>query len=130
VASQKVPYIDVFHVNPGADGHSRPQRAARLDISAQDRLGFTPFLKTTPDGAEVWFSHKLADTVSCRSTRDGFELLDNVALGMGARPNHVEFVANAKGSVVYATRPRCPRGRDDGGPGGVASSRLQPGCRR
>ena len=120
VASQKVAKVDVFRVNPGADGHSQPQRLTTLDISAQDKLGFTPFMKTTPDGAEVWFSHKLADTVSCRSTREGFDLLDSVSLGNLGRPNHVEFVANAKGSVMYASLARV----DDSGPGGVASSQI------
>ena len=120
VASQKVSKVDVFRVDAGADGHSRPQRLTTLDISAQDKPGFTPFLKTSADGAEVWFSHKLADGVSCRSTKGGFELLDSVALGAGARPNHVEFVDNARGSVVYASLARV----DDGGPGGVASSPI------
>ncbi|MBE7941680.1 MULTISPECIES: YncE family protein [Ramlibacter] len=120
VASQKTPRIDVFRVNPGSDGHSQPQRITTLDIAAQDKPGFTPFMKTTPDGEEVWFSHKLADALSCRSTRGEFELLDTVPLGMGARPNHVEFVSNARGSVVYASLARV----DDGGPGGVASSQL------
>ena len=120
VASQKVPKVDVFRVNPSADGHSRPQRATTLDISAQDMPAFTPFMKTTPDGAELWFSHKLADAVSCRSTQGGFNLLDTVPLGVGARPNHVEFVSNARGSVVYASLARI----DDGGAGGVASSPI------
>ena len=120
VASQKVAKVDVFRVNAGADGRSQPQRLSTLDIAAQDKPGFTPFIKTTPDGAEVWFSHKLADALSCRSTREGFELQDSVPLGAGARPNHVEFVANAKGSVVYASLARV----DDGGPGGVASSQI------
>ncbi len=120
VASQKTSKIDVFRVNPGTDGHSQPQRLSTLDITAQDKPGFTPFMKTTADGAEVWFSHKLADALSCRSTRGSFDLLDNVPLGMGARPNHVEFVANARGSVVYASLARI----DDGGPSGVASSPI------
>ena len=120
VVSQKVSKVDVFSVNPGADGHSQPKRLTTLDISVQDKLGFTPFMKTTPDGSEVWFSHKLADAVSCRSTREGFDLLDNVSLGNLGRPNHVEFVANAKGSVVYASLARV----DDSGPGGVASSQI------
>jgi YVTN family beta-propeller protein len=120
VASQKVPKVDVFRVHPGPDGHSSPQRLTTLDISAQDKPGFTPFLKTTPDGAEVWLSHKLADAVSCRSTHEGFELLDTVPVGPLGRPNHVEFVANAKGSVVYASLARV----DDSGPGGVASSQI------
>jgi YVTN family beta-propeller protein len=118
VVSQRVSRVDVFRVNPGIDGHSQPQRVTTLDTSVQDKLGFTPFMKTTPDGAEVWFSHKLADALSSRSTRGGFELIDSLPLGMGARPNHVEFVSNARGSVVYASLARI----DDGGPGGIASS--------
>jgi YVTN family beta-propeller protein len=120
VASQKVAKVDVFRVNAGADGHSRPERITTLDIGAQDKAGFTPFMKTTPDGTELWLSHKLADAVSCRSTRGDFALGDNVALGMGARPNHIEFVANARGNVVYASLARV----DDGSPGGVASSQI------
>jgi YVTN family beta-propeller protein len=120
VASQKVAKIDVFRVNPDADGHSRPRRLTTLDIAAQDKPGFTPFLKTTPDGKEVWFSHKLADRVSARSTREPFGLLDAVPLGNLARPNHVEFVDNRKGSVVYASLARV----DDNGPGGVAASQI------
>ena len=120
VASQKVARVDVLRLNAGADGRSRPERVTTLDISAQDKPGFTPFLKTTPDGAELWLSHKLADGVSCRASRGGFELLDSVPLGTAARPNHVEFVANAKGSVVYASLARV----DDAGPGGVASSQI------
>src|SRR5262245_1100555 len=87
-------------------GHSRPERLTTLDIAAQDKPGFTPFLKTTPDGAEVWLSHKLADAVSCRSTQGAFELLERISLGEAARPNPVEFVANARGSVVYASLAR------------------------
>ncbi|MDB5955616.1 YncE family protein [Ramlibacter sp.] len=120
VASQKVARIDVFSLRAGSDGHLAPQRATTLAIAEQDRPGFTPFLKTTPDGDEVWFSHKLADSVSCRSTRPEFHLLDAVPLGTDARPNHVEFVNNARGRVVYASLARV----DDGGPGGVASSRI------
>ncbi|CDS50651.1 Surface antigen gene [Polaromonas sp. CG9_12] len=120
VASQKVAKVDVFSVNLDANGHSQPKHLRTLDISAQDKLGFTPFMKTTPDGNELWFSHKLADALSCRSTREGFELLDNVSLGAMGRPNHVEFVANAQGSVVYASLARV----DDSGPGGVASSQI------
>ena len=120
VASQKVSKIDVFRVNPDASGYSRPERITTLDIAAQDKPGFTPFLKTSPDGGEVWLSHKLADAVSARSTRQPFDLLDTVPLGNLARPNHVEFVQNAKGKVVFASLARV----DDGGPGGVASSQI------
>ena len=120
VASQKVSKVDVFSLRAERDGHFAPQRLTTLDIAEQDRPGFTPFLKTTPEGDEVWFSHKLSDTVSCRSVKPDFHLLDAVPLGTNARPNHVEFVNNAKGRVVYASLARV----DDGGPGGVASSRI------
>jgi YVTN family beta-propeller protein len=119
VASQKVSSVDVFRVNAAGDGRSNPMRVETLDIAAQDKPGFTPFLKTSPDGGEVWFSHKLADAVSSRATRPGFELIDAVPLGMMARPNHVEF-ENANGKVVYVSLARV----DDGGPGGVASSQI------
>lgn len=120
VASQKVSKIDVFRVNPDENGYSRPERLTTLDITAQDKPAFTPFLKTAPDGKEVWFSHKLADAVSARSTVEPFGLLDAVPLGNLARPNHVEFVENRKGKVVYASLGRV----DDNGPGGVAASQI------
>ena len=120
VASQKVPRIDVFRVNADGNGYSRPERITTLDIAGQDKPGFTPFLKTTPDGKEVWFSHKLADTVSARACAEPFGLLDAVPLGNLARPNHVEFVENRRGSVMYASLARV----DDNGPGGVASSQI------
>jgi len=120
VASQKVPRVDVFRVNPDSNGYSRPERISTLDIAGQDKPGFTPFLKTTPDGKEVWFSHKLADTVSARVCTEPFGLLAAVPLGNLARPNHVEFVENRRGSVVYASLARI----DDNGPGGVASSQI------
>ena len=120
VASQKVSKVDVFRVDPDPNGHSRPERLATLDIAAQDKPGFTPFLKTSPDGREVWFSHKLADAVSARSTSDPFGLLDAVPLGNLARPNHVEFVENRKGKVTYVSLARV----DDNGPGGVAASQI------
>jgi len=120
VASQKVSRVDVFRVNPDANGYSRPERLTTLDIGTEDKPGFTPFLKTTPDGAEVWFSHKLVDAVSARSTREPFGLINAVPLGNLARPNHVEFVENRNGKVVYASLARV----DDNGLGGVASSQI------
>ena len=133
VASQKVAKVDVFRVNANTSGYSKPERITTLDVSAQDKPAFTPFIKTSPDGSEVWFSHKLADTVSCRSTREAFEVLDTVPLGNLARSNHVEFVENKKGKVLYASLARV----DDGGPGGIASSQIaiidrsaKPGTRK
>jgi YVTN family beta-propeller protein len=120
VASQKISKIEIFKVNPDSRGYSHPERLSIIDIATEDRFGFTPFLKTSPDGKEVWFSHKLADAVSCRSTDEPFGLLDIVSLGNMARPNHLEFVENSKGKVVYVSLARV----DDGGPGGVASSQI------
>jgi len=120
VVSQKVPKIDVFKVNPDERGHSSPERITTLDISQQDAAGFTPFMKTPPDSKEIWFSHKLADAVSARLTAEPFSLLDTVLLGEKARPNHLEFVENEKGRVIYISLARV----DDNGPGGVASSRI------
>jgi len=120
VVSQKVPRVDIFHVRPDAQGYSQPLLKATLDISSADRPGFTPFLKTSPDGTEVWMSHKLADQVSAIDARDPHRTLDVVPLGNLARPNHLEFVQNAQGKVIYVTLARV----DDGGPGGVASSQI------
>jgi YVTN family beta-propeller protein len=120
VVSQKVSRVDVFQLNPDSEGFSHPVRKATLDISAQDPRGFTPFLKTSPDGGEVWLSHKLADQVSALDVWEPYRTLDTVPLGSMARPNHLEFVQNDRGRVVYVSLARV----DDGGPGGVASSQI------
>ena len=112
--------IDVFETNFGSDGHSRPKRAKAVEIRAQDPRAFTPFLKTSPDGQEVWFSHKLAGAISAWSANAELQPMDTVGLGENARPNHVEFVENARGKAVYVSLARV----DDGGPGNVASSRI------
>jgi len=120
VASQKVSRVDVFKVNPDSKGYSRPVRLTTLDIGAYDKPSFTPFIKTSPDGAELWLSHKLADQVSAIETKAPFRTLIAVPLGNLARPNHLEFVENAKGKAVYVSLARV----DDAGPGGVASSQI------
>ena len=120
VVSQKESRLDVFEVRADGQGFSRPRRATTVDIKAQDPFGFTPFEKTSPDGKEIWLSHKLADSVSAWSVAASPKLLDHVALGDKARPNHVEFVENKNGEAVYVSLGRV----DDGGPGGVASSRI------
>ncbi len=120
VAGQKVSKVDVFKVNPDSKGYSSPERLITMDIGEQDKFGFTPFLKTSPDGKGVWFSHKIADAVSARSTSEPFKLLDLISLGSMARPNHLEFIENANGKAVYVSFARV----DDGGPGGAASSRI------
>ena len=120
VVSQKVSKIDVFRTNRDQQGYSQPSRMQTIDISGQDPYGFTPFQKVSPDGREMWFSHKIADALSCRSISGEQQLLDLVPLGTKARPNHVEFVENSQGKVVYASLGRV----DDGGPGGAPSSRV------
>ncbi len=120
VASQKVAQMDVFATEFDANGLSNPRRLTTVNIAAQDARAFTPFLKTSPDGLEVWLSHKLADSVSAWSVNESPNALDTIGLGENARPNHVEFVENARGKAVYASFARV----DDGGPGSVAASRL------
>jgi DNA-binding beta-propeller fold protein YncE len=120
VVSQKTAAVDVFAVDRDQQGFSRPRKLTTLDITGQDKFGFTPFLKTSPDGTEVWLSHKLADSLSALATKEPFSVLDGVPLGQQARPNHVEFVENPRGKVVYASLARV----DDNGPGGVASSQI------
>jgi YVTN family beta-propeller protein len=120
VAYQKGALMDVLLVNPDGEGYSHPERKLRLDLSAQDPPGFTPFLKSSPDGSEVWLSHKLADAVSAFETADPHRIFDTVPLGDLARPNHIEFVENEGGRAVYVSLARV----DDNGPGGVASSQI------
>jgi DNA-binding beta-propeller fold protein YncE len=120
VISQKVAQMEIFKVNPDARGHSRPERLRLVDLSMQDKPAFTPFQKLSPDGSQMWLSHKLADAVSIVSVRDPGQVLATVALGEMARPNHLEFVDNARGQVTYMSLARV----DDGGPNGAASSRL------
>lgn len=120
VASQKVSKLDILEVNQSKAGYSEPKRLVTIDISQQDKAGFTPFLKTSPDGKEIWLSHKLSDAVSLRSATEPFSLLDNVSLGKLARPNHFEFVENENGKVAYISLARV----DDGGAGGAASSQI------
>lgn len=120
VVSQKVSQVDVLALDTDAQGFSRPRRLTTLDIRAQDPFGFTPFEKTSPDGREVWLSHKLADRVSAIESSGAHRTIDVVPLGELARPNHVEFVENARGKAVYVSLARV----DDNGPDGVASSRI------
>jgi YVTN family beta-propeller protein len=120
VASQKASQLEIIETNFGRDGFSRPKRRALIDIKAQDPFAFTPFEKTTPDSKELWLSHKLADSVSAWPVSADPKALDSVSLGKLARPNHIEFVENGRGKVVYVSLARV----DDGGPGGVAASQI------
>ncbi|MGX1744226.1 beta-propeller fold lactonase family protein [Bosea sp. NPDC055353] len=118
--SQKLPRIEVYDVKYDAQGFSTTERKTTIDTTAQDRFGFAPFVKITPDGREFWVSQKLADCLSVYEASAEHRLLDHVPLGEKARPNHVEFVKNARGSVAYATFARV----DDDGPEGRTSSRI------
>ena len=120
VISQKLAQLEIMQVNPDGNGHSRPKRLRLVDLSAQDKPAFTPFQKLSPDGSQMWLSHKLADAVSIVSVKDPGAVLATVPLGEMARPNHLEFVDNARGQVTYMSLARV----DDGGPNGAASSRL------
>jgi DNA-binding beta-propeller fold protein YncE len=120
VVSQKVAQVEVLEVEPDAQGYSRPRRVAVLDIAAHDKPGFTPFQKNSPDGREMWMSHKLTDAVSAISIEQPFRTLATVPLGNLARPNHLEFVENSQGRVAYVSFARV----DDNGPNGVASSQI------
>jgi YVTN family beta-propeller protein len=120
VVSQKAAQLEIMQVNPDANGHSRPKRLRLVDLGAQDKPAFTPFQKLSPDGTQMWLSHKLADAVSIVSVKDPGTVLATLSLGEMARPNHLEFVDNAGGQVTYMSLARV----DDGGPNGAASSRL------
>ncbi|MBA3771950.1 MAG: YncE family protein [Ramlibacter sp.] len=120
VISQKVAQLEIFKVNADARSHSRPERLRLVDLSMQDKPAFTPFQKLSPDGSQMWLSHKLADAVSVVSVRDPGQVMATIALGEMARPNHLEFVDNPGGQVTYMSFARV----DDGGPNGAASSRL------
>ena len=120
VISQKTAQLDILQVNADAKGYSRPKRLRLVDLSSQDKPAFTPFQKLSPDGSQMWLSHKLADAVSIVSVKDPGTVLSTISLGELARPNHLEFVDNARGQVTYMSLARV----DDGGPNGAASSRL------
>ena len=120
VVSQRVPRVDVIGLNADDEGYSKPQRVAMLDISLVDKHGDTPFLKHTPDGAQAWLVHELADAVSVIAAGAPFHPLVTVPLGAGARPNQIEFVENDKGRVAYVTLARV----ESDPHGGVAASRI------
>ena len=108
VVSQKTSSIEVMDVAYDASGYSTVGMRKTLDISAQDPFGFSPFLRRSPDGREIWAVHKLADRVSVLSTGGVVEarVVETLAIGDKARPNHLEFVENANGRAVYVSCAR------------------------
>lgn len=87
------------------EGRSSVRQMRAFDLRAADPFGFTPFLKLSPDGDEMWLSHKLADRISIVDPRTA-AVRETIALSTRARPNHVEFVENANGRAVYASQAR------------------------
>lgn len=61
---------------------------------------FSPFLKVSPDGREVWVTHKTIDKVSAL---DAVTLRTLKTIDVGPRPNHVEFVTRGGRTLVYVT---------------------------
>ena len=62
-----------------------------VNLTKIDPLGFTPFVKVTPDGSEVWLVHKSADAITVISTQQPFNIISTIKLEKGSKPNHVEF---------------------------------------
>ncbi len=87
VGSQKEAKLQVLDV-------AKKKPVATIDLQEHDPLRFTPFLKLSPDGSEVWLTHKLSDSVGVISAREPFDYLKQIELPSGSRPNHVEFVGN------------------------------------
>ncbi|WP_211844928.1 beta-propeller fold lactonase family protein [Neoroseomonas eburnea] len=120
VVSQKAAVIDLLSVDYDAEGLSRIAGRRRIEIAERDPFGFSPFLKLSPDGGEIWTTHKLADRVSVLAMQGEVRVAETIQLPDLARPNHVEFVENARGRFVYVSYARV----DDDGPDGIASSRI------
>ncbi len=87
VASQKEAKLQVLDV-------AKRKPMATIDFKEQDPLRFSPFVKISPDGNEVWVTHKLSDGVSVIGAKEPFGYVKRISLPTGSRPNHVEFVGN------------------------------------
>ncbi len=69
-------------------------------ISVDVAGNFSPFIKLTPDGKEVWLTHKTVDKVS---VVDAENLNVLKVVDVGPRPNHVEFVRVGSRELAYVT---------------------------
>jgi len=87
VGSQKEAKLQVLDV-------AKRKPIATIDFQEQDPLRFSPFVKLSPDGNEVWVTHKLSDGVGIISAKEPFDYIKRISLPTGSRPNHVEFVGN------------------------------------
>jgi hypothetical protein len=75
-----------------------------VNLTKIDPLGFTPFVKVTPDGSEVWFVHKSADVITVISTQQPFNIISTIKLEKGSKPNHIEFAGRDNGrGYAYVT---------------------------
>ena len=92
VGSQKESKLQVIDV-------AKKKPVTTIDFKEQDILRFSPFVKVSPDGNEVWITHKLTDGVSVIGAKEPFKYIKRIALPTGSRPNHVEFV----GKYVYVS---------------------------
>lgn len=61
---------------------------------------FSPNIAITPDGREVWFTHKDVGKVSVVNTQS---LTVKTVLDTGPVTNHVNFVDNSQGKFAYVT---------------------------
>ncbi|MDP9015897.1 MAG: YncE family protein [Thermoproteota archaeon] len=96
VGSQKESEMDVIDV-------AAKTSIAKVDLSQADPKAFSPFVKVTPDGKEVWVVHKSSDAISAISTRQPFEIMKTIPLENGSKPNHVEFANHGSKTYAYVT---------------------------
>ena len=87
VGSQKESKLQVLNV-------AKRSSIAIIDFAEQDPLRFSPFVKLSPDGNEVWVTHKLSDGVGVISAKEPFDYIKRIQLPTGSKPNHIEFVGN------------------------------------
>ncbi len=87
VASQKEAKLQVLDV-------AKRKSIAVVDLQEHDPLRFTPFVKLSHDGSELWVTHKLSDAVGVIGAKEPFNYLKRISLPTGSKPNHVEFVGN------------------------------------
>src|ERR671918_198949 len=98
VGSQKESVMDVIDT-------TSKKSIAVVNLTKSDPIGFTPFVKVTPDGSEVWLVHKSADAITVISTQQPFNIISTIKLEKGSKPNHVEFAGERRednGSARYA----------------------------
>jgi YVTN family beta-propeller protein len=102
VGSQKESVMDVIDT-------TSKKSIAVINLTKADPIGFTPFVKVTPDGREVWLVHKSADAITVISTQQPFNIISTIKLEKGSRPNHVEFAGGrednggGRGGYAYVT---------------------------